>query len=300
MPANPSVAATIELIFDNSDGAVGGQFANYAEISVKREVVRDGTSNYFLNNTRCRRRDVTDLFLGTGLGPRSYAIIEQGTISRLVESKPEELRVFLEEAAGISNIRNGAVKPKTASTIPRENIERLNDLLEEVSKQLQHLNRQARAAERYKELNDEKRRLEAELKVLHWRDLDAQVEGQDHGIREHETRLEAALAEQRNIESKLEKSRQYHDQAGDNLNAVQGHYYELGTAIARLEQSLQHIREQRSQQQKIPRSWRATAARYWAISNVTRTKYPRLLRLSRYMNRLINMPCTRNSKQLPH
>jgi chromosome segregation protein len=246
----PVSAASIELIFDNSDGAVGGQFANYAEISVKREVVRDGTSNYFLNNTRCRRRDVTDLFLGTGLGPRSYAIIEQGTISRLVESKPEELRVFLEEAAGISRYKERRRETENRIHHTRENIERLNDLLEEVNKQLQHLNRQARAAERYKELNDEKRRLEAELKVLHWRELDAQVTGQDHGIREHEIQFEAALAEQRNIESQLEKSRQYHDQAGDNLNAVQGHYYELGTAIARLEQSLQHIREQRSQQQK--------------------------------------------------
>ncbi|MGA9854180.1 MAG: chromosome segregation protein SMC [Gammaproteobacteria bacterium] len=246
----PVSAASIELIFDNSDGAVGGQFANYAEISVKREVVRDGTSNYFINNTRCRRRDVTDLFLGTGLGPRSYAIIEQGTISRLVESKPEELRVFLEEAAGISRYKERRRETENRIHHTRENIERLNDLLEEVNKQLQHLNRQARAAERYKELNDEKRRLEAELKVLFWRELDAQVEGQDHGIREQETQFEAALAEQRNIESKLEKARQHHDQAGDNLNAVQGHYYELGTAIARLEQSLQHIREQRSQQQK--------------------------------------------------
>ena len=246
----PVSAASIELIFDNSDGAVGGQFANYAEISVKREVVRDGTSNYYLNNTRCRRRDVTDLFLGTGLGPRSYAIIEQGTISRLVESKPEELRIFLEEAAGISKYKERRRETETRIHHARENIERLNDLLEEVNKQLQHLNRQARAAERYKELNDEKRRLEAELKVVQWRELDIQVEGQDHSIREHETQFEAALAEQRNVENKLERSRQYHDQAGDNLNAVQGHYYELGTAIARLEQSLQHIREQRSQQQK--------------------------------------------------
>lgn len=246
----PVSAASIELIFDNSDGAVGGQLANYAEISVKREVVRDGTSNYYLNNTRCRRRDVTDLFLGTGLGPRSYAIIEQGTITRLVESKPEELRVFLEEAAGISRYKERRRETENRIHHTRDNIERLNDLLEEINKQLQHLNRQSRAAERYKDLNDEKRQLEAELKVLHWQELDAQVTGQDHGIREHETHFEAALAEQRNIESKLEKSRQYHDQAGDNLNAVQGHYYELGTAIARLEQSLQHIREQCSRQQK--------------------------------------------------
>ncbi|MGH8415574.1 MAG: chromosome segregation SMC family protein, partial [Gammaproteobacteria bacterium] len=146
----PISAASIELLFDNSDKAIGGQYASYAEISVKREVVRDGTSNYFLNNTRCRRRDITDLFMGTGLGPRSYALIEQGTIARLVESKPEELRVFLEEAAGISRYKERRRETETRIRNTRENIERLNDLLEEVTKQLQHLHRQARAAERYK------------------------------------------------------------------------------------------------------------------------------------------------------
>ncbi|MGH8414668.1 MAG: chromosome segregation protein SMC, partial [Gammaproteobacteria bacterium] len=142
----------------------------------------------------------------------------------------------------------------------RENIERLNDLLEEVTKQLQHLHRQARAAERYKELNQEKRRVEAELKVLHWRELDEQVDSQDHVIRERETQFEAAVAEQRGIESALEKARQQHDAAGDNLNAVQGRSYELATAIARLEQSLQHMRESRSLQQKdleeLENNWR--------------------------------------------
>ncbi len=246
----PVSTASIELVFDNSDGAIGGELANYAEISVKREVVRDGTSNYFLNNTRCRRRDVTDLFLGTGLGPRSYAIIEQGTIARLVESKPEELRIFLEEAAGISRYKERRRETESRIHHTRENIERLNDLLEEVTKQLQHLHRQARAAERYKDLNEEKRRVEAELKALHWRELDTQVGAQDRVIREHENLHEAAVAEQRAIESGLEKIRQHHDEAGDGLNAVQGRYYELGTAIARLEQSLQHMRESRNRQQK--------------------------------------------------
>ncbi|MGH8397770.1 MAG: chromosome segregation protein SMC [Gammaproteobacteria bacterium] len=256
----PVSAASIELLFDNSDKAIGGQYASYAEISVRREVVRDGTSNYFLNNTRCRRRDITDLFMGTGLGPRSYAIIEQGTIVRLVESKPEELRVFLEEAAGISRYKERRRETETRIRNTRENIDRLNDLLEEVTKQLQHLHRQARAAERYKELNEEKRGVEAEMKVLHWRDLDEQVESQDHVIREHETQFEAAVAEQRGIESTLEKTRQQYEESGDNLNAVQGRSYELATAIARLEQSLQHMRESRSQQQKdleeLENSWR--------------------------------------------
>ncbi|MDE2022882.1 MAG: chromosome segregation protein SMC [Gammaproteobacteria bacterium] len=246
----PVSAASIELLFDNSDSAIGGQFANYAEISVRREVVRDGTSNYFLNNTRCRRRDVTDLFLGTGLGPRSYAIIEQGTITRLVESKPEELRVFLEEAAGISRYKERRRETESRMHATRENIERLNDVLDEVSKQIEHLHRQARAAERYKSLNEDKRRLEAELKALHWRELDEQVSGQERVIREHETRLEAAIAGQRGIESELEKTREQHTQAGDSLTRVQARSYELATATARLEQSLQHLREARSQHQQ--------------------------------------------------
>ena len=246
----PVSAASIELLFDNSDGGIGGQFANYAEISVRREVVRDGTSNYFLNNTRCRRRDVTDLFLGTGLGPRSYAIIEQGTITRLVESKPEELRVFLEEAAGISRYKERRRETESRIHATRENIERLDDVLDEVTKQIGHLHRQARAAERYKSLNEEKRRLEAELKALHWRELDQQVGGQDRIIGEHETRLEAAIAEQRAIESQLETARQGHTQAGDRLTEVQARSYELATATARLEQSLQHMREARSQHQQ--------------------------------------------------
>ncbi|MDE2091965.1 MAG: chromosome segregation protein SMC, partial [Gammaproteobacteria bacterium] len=256
----PVSTASIELIFDNSDGAIGGQYANYAEISVKREVVRDGTSNYFLNNTRCRRRDIQDLFLGTGLGPRSYAIIEQGTISRLVESKPEELRMFLEEAAGISRYKERRHETENRIHHTKENIERLNDLLEEITKQLQHLQRQARAAERYKEMNEDKRRLEAELKVMHWQDLDTALGSQDHVIREREVQFEAALAEQRAIENELEKSRQCHDEANDGLNAVQGRYYELGTAIARLEQALQHARELRKRQQtdleELEQHWR--------------------------------------------
>ncbi|HEX6550689.1 MAG TPA: chromosome segregation protein SMC, partial [Gammaproteobacteria bacterium] len=245
----PVSSASIELIFDNSDGAIGGQYASYADISVKREVVRDGTSNYFLNGARCRRRDIQDLFLGTGLGPRSYAIIEQGTISRLVESKPEELRVFLEEAAGISKYKERRRETENRIHHARENIERLNDLREEVAKQLQHLQRQARAAERYKEFAEEQRTLKAQIGALHWRDLDAKLNGQDHVIRERDTAFEAAVAAQRHIESELETARIQHDEAHDAFNKVQGRYYELGANIARLEQGLQHAREIRRRQQ---------------------------------------------------
>jgi len=143
--------ATIELVFDNADGSLGGQYAQYNEISVKRQLSRDGQSVYFLNGTRCRRRDITDIFLGTGLGPRSYAIIEQGTISRLIEAKPEELRVYLEEAAGISKYKERRRETENRIRHAKDNISRIEDLCGELEKRLNTLQRQAKTAERYKE-----------------------------------------------------------------------------------------------------------------------------------------------------
>ena len=138
---------------------MGGQYASYNEISVKRQINRDAVSTYYLNGTRCRRRDITAIFLGTGLGPRSYAIIEQGMISRLIEAKPEELRVFIEEAAGISKYRERRRETENRIRHTKENIERLTDIREELEKQLNHLQRQAKAAERYKNLKQDQRKL---------------------------------------------------------------------------------------------------------------------------------------------
>jgi chromosome segregation protein len=168
----PVGQASIELVFDNADGGVGGEYASYAEISIKRQVTREGQSEYFLNNTRCRRRDITDIFLGTGLGPRSYAIIEQGMISRLIESKPEELRVFIEEAAGISKYKERRKETESRMRRTLENLERLTDLREELERQLQHLQRQAQAAEKYREYKDEERELKAQLLALQWQKLE--------------------------------------------------------------------------------------------------------------------------------
>src|SRR5512142_3112918 len=148
----PVGQASIELIFDNADGGLGGEYAKYAEISIKRAVTRDGQSNYYLNGTKCRRRDITDIFLGTGLGPRSYAIIEQGTISRLIEAKPEDLRVFLEEAAGISKYKERRKETEQRLSDARDNLARIDDIRRELGAQLEKLEAQAKVAAEYREL----------------------------------------------------------------------------------------------------------------------------------------------------
>jgi chromosome segregation protein len=257
----PVGTASIELVFDNSDGAVGGQYAQYAEIAVRRQVSRDGASNYFLNGARCRRRDITDIFLGTGLGPRSYAIIEQGTITRLIDAKPEELRVFLEEAAGISKYKERRRETENRIRHTRENISRLDDLREEIQKQLQHLHRQARTAERYKKLKAESRQLDAELLALKWRELDRELVDEDSVIGEHDTALQAVLAQLRSVESQLEKTREQQHDAQDAFNKVQARYYDVGSDIARAEQALEHARELRKRHQgdleETEHAWRA-------------------------------------------
>ncbi len=246
----PVGQATVELVFDNSDGSLGGQYANYNEISIKRTVTRDGQSVYHLNGTRCRRRDITDIFLGTGLGPRSYSIIEQGTISRIIEAKPEELRVFLEEAAGISKYKERRRETETRMRHTRENLERLSDLRDELDKQLARLKRQANTAERYKQLKEEERLVRAQLQALRWSVLDVQGQQAEQQLAEQNTALEQALAKQRAIEADIEKHRSQLADATDSHSTVQSRFYSLGADIARLEQSIQHARERRAQQQQ--------------------------------------------------
>ena len=245
----PIDMASVELIFDNSEGKLGGQYANYAEISVKRIVSRDGQSKYSLNGARCRRRDVADLFLGTGLGPRSYAIIEQGMISRLIEAKPEELRNFLEEAAGISKYKERRRETETRIKHTRENLERLSDLREEIEKQLQKLQRQSRSAERYKELKQEERELKAEQLVLHWRELKAELDTRDKAISSTQTSLEQVIAEQRSTESKIEFHRQESTESNEVLNNVQAEFYRLGADISAKEQNIKHQLDLQQRQQ---------------------------------------------------
>ncbi len=239
----PVGTATVELIFDNSDGAIVGEYAQYAEISVKRTVTRDGSSTYFLNGTRCRRRDITDLFLGTGLGARSYAIIEQGMISEIIEAAPEQLRVHLEEAAGISKYKERRRETENRIRHTRENLERLDDLREEIGKQIDHLNRQARAAERWQELKQRQALRQAELKALELRQVQADLLGQQQALAAQETELERIVADQRRVENALETVHSAQAQAGTRFNQVQAESYRVAGDIARFEQTLEHQRE---------------------------------------------------------
>ena len=239
----PVGQAFIELVFDNSDGGVGGEYASYAEISIKRQVTREGQSEYFLNGTRCRRRDITDIFLGTGLGPRSYAIIEQGMITRLIESKPEELRIFIEEAAGISKYKERRKETESRMRRTLENLERLTDLREELERQLQHLQRQAAAAEKYSELKAEERDLRAQLHALQWRELDGQIHSATQAIGELEVKLEAVHAQHSQVDAVIEQARVEHADHTDAFNKVQAKYYALGSEVARIEQTIKHQQE---------------------------------------------------------
>ena len=180
----PVGQASIELIFDNSDGMLKGEYAGFSEIAIKRKVTRDGQNNYYLNGTKCRRRDIVDIFLGTGLGPRSYSIIEQGMISRLIEAKPEELRVYIEEAAGISKYKERRRDTENRMRRTKENLERLTDIRDELERQLSRLERQAKAAEKYAEYKQHEREVKAQLNSLRYRLLDQQVHAQYQDIQQ--------------------------------------------------------------------------------------------------------------------
>ncbi|MDJ0879634.1 MAG: chromosome segregation protein SMC, partial [Halieaceae bacterium] len=243
----PVGQASIELIFDNHDGGIGGEYASYAEISVRRQVTREGQSEYFLNGSKCRRRDITDIFLGTGLGPRSYAIIEQGMISRLIESKPEELRVFIEEAAGISKYKERRKETESRMRRTLENLERLTDLREELDRQLQHLHRQAQAAEKYGEFKAQERELKAQLQALQWKSLDDKIGTSKHAIGELDIKLESVIAEHRQVDAGIEDMRVQHTEATDSFNEVQARYYSIGSEVARIEQTIKHQQERSRQ-----------------------------------------------------
>ena len=243
----PVGQASIELTFDNSDGSLGGMYAQYAELSVKRVVTRDGQSAYFFNGEKCRRRDIADLFMGTGLGPRSYAIIGQGMISRLVEARPDELRATLEEAAGISRYKERRKETEQRMRRTRDNLERLDDLREELDRQLERLKRQAEAARRYRDLKAQEHRLKGELALLRlnaWRARQQETEAQ---VRTLEIAREKNIYGIRDCERRLEEYRFSHDGLAESLDEHQTRFSETTATVARLEQQLEYARTREQQ-----------------------------------------------------
>jgi chromosome segregation protein len=243
----PVGQASVELVFDNSDRKITGEYAGFNEISVRRVVNSDAQSTYMLNGTKCRRRDITDIFLGTGLGPRSYSIIEQGMVSRLIESRPEDLRIFIEEAAGISKYKERRKETESRISRTKENLERLTDIREELERQLQHLQRQARSAEKYREYKQEERDNTARLAALRWQRLDREITQSQQLIGELEVELEASNARYRAVEAEIEQLREGGVDAHETYQRVQATYYGLGTEISRIEQNIDHQRQRKIQ-----------------------------------------------------
>ena len=241
----PLARASVELIFDNALGRAGGQWSQYAEISVRRVLQRDGESSYHINGQHVRRRDITDMFLGTGLGPRAYAIIEQGMISRVIEAKPDELRVFLEEAAGISRYKERRKETEHRLSDTRENLARVNDIRLELGGQIEKLEAQAEVATRYQALQAELRLKQQLLWYLRRRDAAAERDRHALEIARQGNALEGETASLREVESRVETARATHYAAGDAMNGAQAALYGANAEVARLESELRHVEETR-------------------------------------------------------
>jgi len=243
----PVSTATIELLFDNTDKKVGGEYSKYNEISTKRVITRDGQSRYFLNGTKCRRKDITTLFLGTGLGPRSYAIVQQDTISRLIEAKPDDMRTFLEEAAGVSKYKQKRKETESRIKNTKENLNRLNDIREEIEKQLRRLKTQSNAAKRYKKYKSREKEIHAEVLFTRINGLLSKLRDNQEEVQQHQSAFDQNLTELRKIEADIEEQRVADAEATQNFNNAQKEHFELQSKIARLEQSIEYEKELESQ-----------------------------------------------------
>ena len=237
----PVSHASVELFFDNNDGELGGVYAQYAQISVKRQLNREGQSVYFLNNLRCRRRDIVDIFLGTGLGARSYAIIEQGTISKMVESKPEELREHIEEAAGISKYKERRHEAEIRIRHTRENLDRLNDIRTEVEKQLRRLKSQAKKAETFKQLKQEERQCRVELLALRWQGYDGEVSGYENKIKQIAETHNKSSVQQIELKATITTTQALLSKHRESLTQQQEYYYQSIAQFDQLAQKIDHV-----------------------------------------------------------
>ena len=245
----PASRASVELVFDNASHRAGGQWNQFAEIAVKRVLTRDGTSSYYINNQPVRRRDVQDVFLGTGLGPRAYAIIGQGTISRIIESKPEELRLFLEEAAGVSKYKERRRETENRLGDTRENLTRVEDILRELNANLEKLERQAEVAQRFKDLQSQSTLKQHQLWFLKRAEAQASQSQLQQQTEEASNALEGKTADLRHIESQIETLRQAHYDAGEQVNQAQGQLYQATAEVGRLEAEIRFVVEGRQRAQ---------------------------------------------------
>ncbi|MEY3078588.1 MAG: Chromosome partition protein Smc, partial [Pseudomonadota bacterium] len=249
----PASRASVELIFDNADHRAGGQWGQFLEIAVKRVLTRDGNSSYFINNQPVRRRDVQDVFLGTGLGPRAYAIIGQGTISRIIESRPEELRLFLEEAAGVSKYKERRRETENRLSDTRENLTRVDDILRELNANLEKLEKQAEVAQRFNDLKADSTLKQQQLWFFKRADAETDQVKIKADVDKAVIDLEARIADLRHVEADLETVRQAHYAAGDQVNQAQGLLYEASAEVSKLEAEIRFVVEgrQRAEQRLL-------------------------------------------------
>ena len=259
----PASRSSVELIFDNADHRAGGQWSQFTEIAVKRVLTRDGTSSYYINNQPVRRRDVQDVFLGTGLGPRAYAIIGQGTISRIIESRPEELRLFLEEAAGVSKYKERRRETENRLADTRENLTRVEDILRELNANLEKLEKQAEVAQRYNALQSDVTLRQNQLWYLRRAESEADQARLRADADKAVNELEARMADLRRVEADLETLRQAHYAAGDQVNQAQGLLYEASAEVGRLEAEIRFVVEGRQRVEQRLIQLREQAA-HWA------------------------------------
>jgi len=245
----PAARASVELVFDNAQGRAVGQWSSYAEIAVRRVLTRDGASSYFINQQQVRRRDIHDIFLGTGLGARGYAIIGQGMISRLIEARPEELRVYLEEAAGVSRYKERRRETENRLSDTRENLTRVEDILRELNGHVEKLQAQAKTAQSYRDLQQEGQQKQHALWLLRETDAQSQRQAKAQAIEEAETALQSAIAQLRACEADLESRRQAHHAASDAVHAAQGQTFDASAQVSRLEADIRHVIDARTRLQ---------------------------------------------------
>ncbi|CAM3611729.1 chromosome segregation protein SMC [Polynucleobacter brandtiae] len=260
----PSGRASVELIFDNSDGRAQGQWSAFTELGVKRVLTRDGNSSYYVNNQVVRRKDIQDIFLGTGMGPRGYAIIGQGTINRILESKPEELRVFLEEAAGVSKYKER--RKETASRLEdtKENLVRVEDIVRELDQQLNRLEKQATVAERHAALSTEMKSQQQLLWFVRQTESGKEQERHANGIRETQVGLEEQIAKLRHAETELETMRTEQYALQDRVSLAQGELYQTNSDVSQVESQIRYVQEARQRLQQQTQELQAQLQR-WTV-----------------------------------